>query len=54
MLVVTGIAQFFDRLPLDNDALNAIVCLQVPGAAGVVAIVVSARRHGDRIVTSSG
>lgn len=45
MLVVTGIAQFFDRLPLPNDALNAIVFLQLPSIVGFVLIVRSSRRH---------
>lgn len=44
MLVVTGTAQFFDRLPLPNEALNAIVFLQVPSVLGFAAIIRSARR----------
>lgn len=45
MLVLTGVAQFFDRLPLPNDALNAIVFLQVPAVVGFVVILRSARRY---------
>lgn len=45
MTVVTGIAQFFDELPLPSEALNAIVFLQVPLIVGIVAIVGSARRQ---------
>lgn len=33
MLVVTGTAQLFDRLPLPSDALNAIVFLQLPACS---------------------
>ena len=44
VLIVTGTAQFFDRLPLPHDALNAIVFLQVPLIIGIVAIVRSSRK----------
>ncbi|MBA2414838.1 MAG: hypothetical protein H0V64_02865 [Geodermatophilaceae bacterium] len=40
MLVLTGVA-----LPLPNDALNAIVFLQVPAVVGFVVILRSARRY---------
>ena len=43
MLVVTGIAQFFDQLPFPSPALNAVVFLQLPLIAGIVLISVSAR-----------
>lgn len=43
VLIVTGTAQFFDRLPLPHDALNAIVFLQVPLIVGIAAIVRSSR-----------
>ena len=33
-LVVTGIAQAFEYLPFESDALNAVVFLQVPGLVG--------------------
>ncbi len=38
LTVVTGLAQFFDRLPLPHPALNAIVFLQLPMVAGFVVI----------------
>jgi hypothetical protein len=44
VLIVTGTAQFFDRLPLPNDALNAIVFLQVPLIIGIMSIVRSSRK----------
>lgn len=44
VLIVTGTAQFFDYLPLPNDALNAIVFLQMPLMVGIVAIVRRSRR----------
>ena len=51
VLIVTGTAQFFDYLPLPNDALNAIVFLQLPLMVGIVAIVRRSRRpvgsHGS-------
>ena len=34
MMIITGIAQFFDRLPFSNEALNAIVFLQIPSIVG--------------------
>lgn len=43
MLVVTGIAQFFDQLPFQSPALNAVVFLQLPLIAGIVLISLSAR-----------
>ena len=36
--VVTGASQFFDQLPLPNDAANAIVFLQVPSIVGFTLI----------------
>lgn len=36
--VVTGIAQFFDQLPLGSDTANAIVFLQVPSVVGFALI----------------
>ena len=51
VLIVTGTAQFFDYLPLPNDALNAIVFLQLPLMVGIVAIIRRSRRpfgtHGS-------
>ncbi|QII06829.1 DUF2306 domain-containing protein [Rhodococcoides fascians A25f] len=51
VLIVTGTAQFFDYLPLPNDALNAIVVLQLPLMVGIVAIIRRSRRpigtHGS-------
>ncbi|MBY4128696.1 hypothetical protein HQO83_09870 [Rhodococcus fascians] len=44
VLIVTGTAQFFDYLPLPNDALNAIVFLQLPLIVGIVAITRRSRR----------
>lgn len=44
VLIVTGTAQFFDHLPLPNDALNAIVFLQLPLMVGIVAIIRRSRR----------
>ncbi|MDI9925219.1 DUF2306 domain-containing protein [Rhodococcus sp. IEGM 1341] len=44
VLIVTGTAQFFDYLPLPNDALNAIVFLQLPLMVGIVAIIRRSRR----------
>lgn len=38
MSAVTGIAQFFDQLPLGSDALNAIVFLQLPSVLGFALI----------------
>ena len=43
MLVVTGIAQFFDQLPFESPAMNAIVFLQLPLVTGIVLITLSAR-----------
>lgn len=43
VLVVTGIAQFFDRLPLPSPALNAVVFLQLPLVLGFVVIARTAR-----------
>ena len=34
MTVITGIAQLFDRLPFNSEALNAIVFLQLPSIVG--------------------
>ena len=34
MVVMTGIAQFFDQLPFPNDTLNAIVFLHLPSVVG--------------------
>lgn len=45
MLVVTGVAQFFDRLPLPNEPLNAIVFLQLPLIVGFYFIVRTFRKH---------
>lgn len=45
VLVVTFVAQFFDRLPLPSPALNAIDFLQLPAITGFVLIVRSERRH---------
>ncbi|WP_461170515.1 DUF2306 domain-containing protein [Arthrobacter sp. Z1-15] len=45
MLVVTGIAQFFDRLPFSSPAANAVVFLQLPLITGIVFIALSARSH---------
>lgn len=36
--VVTGIAQFFDRLPFASGAVNAIVFLQIPQVVGFILI----------------
>lgn len=47
MLVVTGIAQFFDQLPFSSPALNAVVFLQLPLIAGIVLISLSARSRKD-------
>lgn len=44
VLIVTGTAQFFDYLPLPNDALNAIVFLQLPLMVGIAAIIRRSRR----------
>lgn len=48
MLVLTFVAQFFDRLPLPGAALNAIVFLQVPMILGFALIVRSERRYMKR------
>ncbi|MCC3295597.1 hypothetical protein LJ756_13310 [Arthrobacter sp. zg-Y411] len=45
MLVVTGIAQFFDQLPFESPAINAIVFLQLPLVMGIALISASARAH---------
>ena len=45
MLVVTGVAQFFDQLPFSSPAANAVVFLQLPLIAGIVLISLSARRN---------
>lgn len=45
VLLVTFVAQFFDRLPLRSPALNAILFLQVPLVLGVVLIVRADRRR---------
>lgn len=37
-LVITGIAQFFDYLPFDSDALNAVVFIQIPGVSGILLV----------------
>ncbi|MDV8020512.1 DUF2306 domain-containing protein [Rhodococcus sp. IEGM 1330] len=50
ILIVTGTAQFFDHLPLPNDALNAIVFLQLPLLVGIAAIV----RHGRQVAGTPG
>lgn len=50
VLIVTGTAQFFDHLPLPNDALNAIVFLQLPMLLGIAAIV----RHGRQLAGADG
>lgn len=37
-LVITGVAQFFDHLPLPSDAANAIAFLSTPALVGVLSI----------------
>ena len=50
MLVITGIAQFFDHLPFQNPAMNAIVFLQLPLIMGIVLISLSARSRRNKPV----
>ena len=45
MIVVTGVAQFFDQLPLPSDALNAVLFLPLPGIVGFILLLRIARRH---------
>ena len=45
MALITGIAQFFDQLPLPSPALNAIVFLQLPSVIGFWLIWRSAQTH---------
>lgn len=47
MMVITGIAQFFDQLPLPSDVLNAIVFLQLPSVVGF-ALIWRARSRTNR------